>query len=86
MGPNKYSKAILLKIPGIDLERDGSVIKSTSVSYRRPGFNSQHSSGGSQPPTVTPVPGDLMLASNLCGYKTGRCRLHVGKALVHEMK
>lgn len=65
--------------------RDGSVIKSTCFFYRGSGFKSQHSGGCSQPP-VTPIPGNLMLSSNLCGYKPCRCCICAGKALIHEMK
>lgn len=37
---------------------DGSEVKDTYLSCRRPGFSSQYSHGGSQP-TVTPIPGDV---------------------------
>jgi hypothetical protein len=38
--------------------RDGSAVKNTGCSSRRPGFNSQHPHGTSQL-SVTPVPEDL---------------------------
>lgn len=46
----------------------GLVVKSTVCSSRGPGFDSSHLCGGSQPP-VTPVPGDLLPASDLGGPK-----------------
>lgn len=42
--------------------RDDSIIKSTHHSCKEPGFGSQKSHGGSQPP-VSPVPGDPLLAT-----------------------
>jgi hypothetical protein len=38
--------------------RDGSEVENTGCSSRRPGFNSQHPHGSSQP-SVTPLSGDL---------------------------
>lgn len=42
--------------------------KSTGFSSRAPGFNSQYPRGSSQL-SVTPVSGDLMPSSRLCGYQ-----------------
>lgn len=42
------------------------LIKSSGRSYRRPGFDSQHPYGGSQPPMI---PEGSILSSGLCGHQ-----------------
>lgn len=45
--------------------RDGSVIKTQLIFYRRPRFNSQYSHDSSQP-SVTQIVGDSMPFSDIC--------------------
>lgn len=47
--------------------RDGSMVKSTGYSYKRPGFNIQHACNSSQS-SGTPVPGDPIPSSDLKYY------------------
>ena len=47
--------------------RDGLVVKSIDCSSRGPGFSAQHPEVSSQW-AVTPVAGDLLPSSGMCGY------------------
>ena len=62
--------------PGL---REGSVVKSTDCSYRRPRFYSQHPHDSLQP-FVIPVPEDLTPSSGPCRYQacTWHIDIHVG--------
>jgi hypothetical protein len=64
--------------------RDGPAVKSTGCSFRGPTFNSQHLHGSLQM-SVTPVPGNSMLSSGLCGYQYAWwCTdIHAGKTPIH---
>jgi hypothetical protein len=52
--------------------RDGSVVKGSCRSCRRPRFSSQCPHGGSQL-FVPPVPEDLAPSSGLCAYQAHMC-------------
>ena len=62
--------------------RDGSVVKTTGCSSRRPKFCAQHPHGGPQM-LVTPVPEDLIPSSGLCVHQAYTlCRdIHSGNTL-----
>jgi hypothetical protein len=60
--------------------KDGSVIKSRGCSRRKPEFSLGHPHGGSQA-SITAVPGDPMLSSDLHGHQacTWCTYIHAGK-------
>jgi hypothetical protein len=78
----QYSTHIIYVVSGA--EEIAQQLQSMAVEFRGPGFNFQDPHHGSQP-SVTPVPGDPMSSSGLCGYQayTEYTYIHADNAFIH---